>query len=394
MNRFVKISLALAVFASASLNVSLGRAEASLLPAHPLDFVCPTRLMLRYPGRCPQTGPGAKAFELARLGLYPEKPLPTIPIDKSMGYLPFGYLRANGGNVSIYSTAEVARQGGNASAQISPGFVFLSYTYIGNPIEPGNVYRSQQGFVSGNSVSRVTPSYFKGLAFARTPDRPFGWINSGGSCPQRTPGGVADFVDRCFMRYEVAQIYLEQVVDGETWYMIGPDEWLQAQFIAKVEPDTQRPEGVESERWISVNLDEQTVAAYEGGQLVYVTVVSTGRYGVWTQPGTFQVWAKLKRDNMTGGIDEGFYYLEDVPWVQYFDQARALHGTYWHNQFGTPNSRGCVNLSITDARWFFDFAQEGTRVCVWDPSGETPTDPRGRPALRSHSTNLSWRGPI
>jgi lipoprotein-anchoring transpeptidase ErfK/SrfK len=78
---------------------------------------------------------------------------------------------------------------------------------------------------------------------------------------------------------------------------------------------------------------------------------------------------------MTGGIDEGFYYLEDVPWVLYFDQARALHGTYWHNQFGTTNSRGCVNLSVTDARWFFEFAEEGSWVHVWDPSGETPTDP-------------------
>jgi lipoprotein-anchoring transpeptidase ErfK/SrfK len=78
---------------------------------------------------------------------------------------------------------------------------------------------------------------------------------------------------------------------------------------------------------------------------------------------------------MTGGIDEGYYFLEDVPWVLYFDQSRALHGTYWHDQFGTPNSRGCVNLSITDARWFFEFAQEGSWVYVWDPTGETPTDP-------------------
>ncbi|NIS80337.1 MAG: L,D-transpeptidase family protein [Anaerolineales bacterium] len=375
MHRFTPIVLALSFAILAGLSQSPFRVEAGAPQADSQDLICPTRLMLRHPERCPQTGPGAKVLELARLGLYPERPLPTIPIDASMSYFPFGYLRASNRNVPIYPTAEAARRGRNASSRISPGFVFLSYVNSRNPTESGNVYRSQQGYVRGNSVSQVTPSYHKGLAFTRTPERPFGWINSGGSCPQRTPGGTADYVDRCFMRYEVVQIYLEQVVDGETWYLIGPDEWLQAQFIAMVEPDTQRPDGVDGERWISVNLDEQTITAYEDGQLVYATVGSTGRYGVWTQPGTFQVWAKLERDNMTGGVDEGFYYLEDVPWVLYFDQARALHGTYWHNQFGKPNSRGCVNLSITDARWFFEFAQEGTWVHVWDPSGETPTDP-------------------
>ncbi len=375
MNRFFPMVLVLSIVVLGGLSLSPVRAEAGALQENSQNVICPIRLMLRYPERCSQTGPGLKAIELARLGLYPEKPLPTIPIAESMSYLPFRYLRACGGSVSVYPTADSARQRSGASTKISPGFVFLSYTYNGNSLEPGNVYRSQLGFVDGDSVSRVTPSNLKGLAFHRTPDRPFGWINSGGSCPQRTPGGAVDFGDRCFMRYEVVQIYLEQEVDGETWYLIGPDEWLQARFVAKVEPDIKRPEGVEGKRWISVNLDEQTITAYEDGQLVYATVVSTGRYGAWTQPGTFQVWAKLERDNMTGGIGEGFYYLEDVPWVLYYDQARALHGTYWHNQFGTPNSRGCVNISITDARWFFEFAQEGTWVHVWDPSGETPTDP-------------------
>jgi lipoprotein-anchoring transpeptidase ErfK/SrfK len=59
----------------------------------------------------------------------------------------------------------------------------------------------------------------------------------------------------------------------------------------------------------------------------------------------------------------------------YFDQARALHGTYWHDKFGTPTSRGCVNMSIADAHWLYSFATIDTWVYVWDPSGNTPTDP-------------------
>jgi lipoprotein-anchoring transpeptidase ErfK/SrfK len=70
-----------------------------------------------------------------------------------------------------------------------------------------------------------------------------------------------------------------------------------------------------------------------------------------------------------------YYYLEDVPWTMYFDQARALHGAYWHNGFGVATSRGCVNLSPGDAQWLFHWAEEGDWVYVWDPSGETPTDP-------------------
>ena len=69
------------------------------------------------------------------------------------------------------------------------------------------------------------------------------------------------------------------------------------------------------------------------------------------------------------------YYLEDVPWTMYYDKARALHGAYWHNGFGTPRSHGCVNMSVGDARWLYDWASEGDWVYVWDPSGETPTDP-------------------
>ncbi|OGO15909.1 MAG: hypothetical protein A2Z14_15060 [Chloroflexi bacterium RBG_16_48_8] len=224
MNRFLPLVFVLSIAVLGGLSLSPVRVEAGAFQANSQDVICPIRLMLRHPERCSQIGPCMKALEFGRLGLYPEKSLPTIPIDASMSYIPFGYLRASGGSVSIYPTAKAARQRSNASAKISPGFVFLSYAYTENPLEPGNVYRSQQGFVSSNSVSRITLSYLKGLAFSRTPDRPFGWINSGGSCPQRTPGGAVDYGDCCFMRYEVVQIYLEQVVDRETWYLIGPDE--------------------------------------------------------------------------------------------------------------------------------------------------------------------------
>ena len=81
---------------------------------------------------------------------------------------------------------------------------------------------------------------------------------------------------------------------------------------------------------------------------------------------------------MTGAFEadrSDYYYLDKVPWTMYFDGARALHAAYWRTMFGFPQSHGCVNLSPGDAHFLFDWANEGDWVYVWDPSGQTPTDP-------------------
>ena len=78
---------------------------------------------------------------------------------------------------------------------------------------------------------------------------------------------------------------------------------------------------------------------------------------------------------MRNGDPADFYYLDNVPWTMYFDKARALHGAYWRTRFGYPQSHGCVNLSVGDSHWLFNWAHEGDFVYVPDPSGLTPTDP-------------------
>lgn len=344
-------------------------------PVPSSNYLCPPVTQLRYPDRCPSLGPAARVQELAILGLHPSLPLPTVPVDPNLGFVPFDYLRVSENGADLFASAEDAAAGAGAIGRVEPGFVFLSYTQT---VEAGGrkLYATQSGFVPSDAATPVTPATFHGLAFSRTPDRPFGWIIAGGTCSERTPGGTQDFSGRCYMKYDVVQIYdIERVGDWD-WFLIGRDEWVEQRSVAMVDPDPIPPPGVEAERWVVVNLYEQTVAAYDQGRLVYATLASTGRVNNWTRPGLFQVWAKLQRDTMSGGLPgTNYYYLENVPWVLYFDQARALHGTYWHNKFGMPTSRGCVNLSIADARWFFEFADEGTWVYVWDPSGRTPTDP-------------------
>jgi lipoprotein-anchoring transpeptidase ErfK/SrfK len=114
------------------------------------------------------------------------------------------------------------------------------------------------------------------------------------------------------------------------------------------------------ERWIEVNLSQQQIYAYEGDTLVNTFIVSTGLPGTPTVTGEYRIYVKVPLQDMSGPG----YYLRDVPWVMFFHEDYGFHGTYWHNNFGTPMSRGCVNLSVEDAAWLYDWASVGTRVSI------------------------------
>jgi lipoprotein-anchoring transpeptidase ErfK/SrfK len=121
------------------------------------------------------------------------------------------------------------------------------------------------------------------------------------------------------------------------------------------------PEGVgKGDRWIAINLSNQTAAAFEGKNLIRTFVVSTGTWIHPTVTGTFRIYVKYRYADMAGPG----YYLPDVPYVMYFYKDYGLHGTYWHSNFGTPMSHGCVNFTIPDSGWVYDFASVGTVVFV------------------------------
>lgn len=114
------------------------------------------------------------------------------------------------------------------------------------------------------------------------------------------------------------------------------------------------------EHWIDVNLSQQMVYAYEGNTVVNSFLVSTGTWLHPTVTGRYHIYVKLRYTDMSGAD----YYLPNVPYTMYFYQGYGLHGTYWHHNFGTPMSHGCVNLSIPDAEWLYSFASVGTLVNV------------------------------
>jgi lipoprotein-anchoring transpeptidase ErfK/SrfK len=126
-----------------------------------------------------------------------------------------------------------------------------------------------------------------------------------------------------------------------------------------------RPFGVgPDERWIDVNLSTQTLTAFEGNTAVYSTLISSGLPSFPTVTGQFRIWLRYESQTMDGARLGYDYYLTGVPYVMYFYQDYALHGTYWHNNFGTPMSHGCVNLETSDAQWVYNFTSLGTLVNV------------------------------
>lgn len=114
------------------------------------------------------------------------------------------------------------------------------------------------------------------------------------------------------------------------------------------------------ERWVEINLSQQMLYAWEGETLVGSFVVSTGTWQTPTVTGTYRVYARFKYKDMSGPG----YYLPNVPNTMFFYQGYAIHGTYWHNNFGTPMSHGCVNMTIPDSEWLFDWAPSNLLVNV------------------------------
>lgn len=124
--------------------------------------------------------------------------------------------------------------------------------------------------------------------------------------------------------------------------------------IARQRP---RPAGVPpGARWVHVDLDEQVLTAYEGEALVFATLVSTGRRDHATRTGLFPVFYKSIHGDMHGDDPGDPYFVDEVPWILFFREGMALHGTFWHDAFGRRSSHGCVNLSFHDAQWLFEFA--------------------------------------
>ena len=117
---------------------------------------------------------------------------------------------------------------------------------------------------------------------------------------------------------------------------------------------------------IDVNLSTQQMVALENGVVVFSAPVATGKDGFNTPTGTYHIYTKLVSQTMRGTLNGETWVVPNVPHVMYFNGSVALHGTYWHNLFGTGvrMSHGCVNLPLDAAAWLYGWAPVGTTVVV------------------------------
>ncbi len=116
-------------------------------------------------------------------------------------------------------------------------------------------------------------------------------------------------------------------------------------------------------RWIDIGIVNQVMVLWEGQRPIYATLVSTGRDGLGapqttqsTPIGVFRIYQKYVTTTMDSNVADEQFELRDVPWVMYFKGGYALHGAYWHDEFGRARSHGCVNLSPIDARFAFQWS--------------------------------------
>ena len=219
-------------------------------------------------------------------------------------------------------------------------------------------YRTVRGrFVRESDVELRNPEVVRGeelgrdgwelpLAIVYGEDREL--LNVEGSAPRVT--GTAKKHARFVIK--------EELTKGDVAYVSGTPGAVRRDQV-RVVRRTERPSSVPaSGKWIHVDLSEQTLVAYEGDDPVYATLISSGKEGYEPPTGLFEIQQKYISTTMnaTDPID-GFYEVEEVPWTLYYHGGYALHGAYWHTDFGKVRSHGCTNIAPVDARWLYYWSE-------------------------------------
>jgi hypothetical protein len=186
-------------------------------------------------------------------------------------------------------------------------------------------------------------------------------------------------------------------VGGQSYDETDEGWWMRTSEATKAVAATPPADLKPGEKWVDVNLSTETLVAFEGDKPVYATLVSTGKMDDndkekdhRTHSGEFRIREKHIAATMDGDVaSDGPYSIEDVPWIMYFNGSVALHGAFWHGNFGHVQSHGCVNLAPLDAKAVFGWTEPqlpqgwhgvfatpdrpGTRVVVHDPPTKRPT---------------------
>ncbi len=308
------------------------------------------------PTASPTPSAAPTAAPLPAPTLTPEPPWHQ-PLDPALGALRYHYAEVTTDAARVYVTLQDA-------AAASPNFGYLPHypAYVAytttQQLDGRAYYLTNLGWMRGEDLRPLDPSAFTGVLLTRPVDFRFGWVLA--ETDSVTAAGAPV---RAYSRYQIVHEVRAQA-DRPGFLAVGPDEWLPEDAVALVDPAIP-PEASDLCRFIYVNLDEQTLAVYDGCALVFATLVSSGQDPRWTFPGRFWILNKVEYTTVTppeGSVSE--YYIEGLPYFMTYYGDLGFHGVYYHDDFGTPVSHGCINLAPADARWLYDWARLGEYVVL------------------------------
>ncbi len=326
-------------------------------------YVCVPTVVWQDRALCPSHGPATTAYRIASIRLpesLPELPVRELPVDEDDDLLPHTYAHVNKLPLNIYHHPMEAAQGLPPVRTMLSGDWWVSVEEMVE-FEGQRWYRiNKDEFVPADTLGFASPSKFQGVYLQEQPQHPFAWINRWAE-PSVVPQGEVNGSVPPLQRYQRVTLFAEERRgNGQIWYLVGHDQWVEQSNVSRVDVDPPPPEVGPGEKWIEIDLFEQTIAAYEGARMVYASLISSGRTATATPTGLYRTYYKLREGKMSNpDVEDGsaaWYYIEDVPWTLYFHGGYSIHAAFWHDAFGFLRSHGCVNLAPRDAEWFFHWA--------------------------------------
>ena len=275
---------------------------------------------------------------------------------KSHDGLPYRYHFVGPDGSFGYRALQIAEDG-VPDAQLLKGFGVAVIRVEKNP--EGNPFglTTEDLWLPMRDLTPVSPVAFHGRELAGT--LAVAWVTSTTAFASRAIDKPKDPKLK-LSRFQTLDVLEQRTVGGHRWFRYAADAWLSDRDARAPTPAELPSELRAGERWIDVDIANQVLTAYVGERPVFATLVSTGRGSqgsiLATPRGARRLWVKLRGSNMDNLDDESAaenYAIQAVPWVMYFDHGYGLHGTFWHRQFGTKHSHGCVNLTPLDAERLF-----------------------------------------
>ena len=273
-------------------------------------------------------------------------------LDASYSGMEYRYGTVTDPGARRYVTMEDALAGNGNYDRLSilPAYVAI----MDEEIRDGRTfYRFNYGWMEADKVQLLNPSAFRGLLLTRQVDFHFGWV-----LEDATSVNAAGTPIQVYQRYQVVH-EVPAVSDHPGFIAVGADEWLPEDTVALTDTRLPAEAGVYDCHFIHVDLSLQIMRVFHDCQLVFTTLVSSGREPAWTYPGRFsiQTWfpyLQLSAPSWSTSV----YYQEAVPYFMTYIGDLGFHGAYWHDDFGSPVSHGCINLSPADAKWLYAWAQD------------------------------------